>query len=52
VVTGGNPARRHAEPQRGGRSFGDDAGPQYQQPAYSYPPSSYGQPANPYWRGW
>jgi L,D-transpeptidase catalytic domain len=54
VVTGGNPAGRHAEPRRGGRSFGDEAGyPQYQQPpAYSYPPSSYGQPANPYWRGW
>jgi len=54
VVTGSSPAARHAEPRGGGRSYGSESGyPYYQQPpAYSYPPPSYGQPANPYWRGW
>ena len=52
VVTGSSPASRHAEPRRG-RSYGEETGnPYYQQPpAYSYPPP-YGQPVNPYWRGW
>jgi lipoprotein-anchoring transpeptidase ErfK/SrfK len=53
VVTGSSPASRHAEPQHGGRTFGDEGGsPYYQQPpAYSDPRSYYGQPAYPYWRG-
>jgi len=52
VVTGSSPASRHAEPRRG-RPYGEETGyPYYQQPpTYSYPPP-YGQPANPYWRGW
>ncbi len=52
VVTGSSPAGRRAEPRRG-RSYGEETGnPYYQQPpAYSYPPP-YGQPVNPYWRGW
>jgi hypothetical protein len=53
VVTGSSPASRHAEPRRG-RPYGEETGnPYYQQqpPAYSYPPP-YGQPVNPYWRGW
>ena len=52
VVTGSNPASRHTE-RRGSRSHGEETGyPYYQQPPVSYPPSYYGQPANPYWRGW
>ena len=52
VVTGSSPASRAGEPRRG-RSYGEETGYTYQQqqPAYSYPPS-YGQPVNPYWRGW
>ena len=52
VVTGSSPASRHAEPRRG-PSYGEETGhPYYQQPpAYPYPPP-YGQPVNPYWRGW
>jgi L,D-transpeptidase catalytic domain len=53
VVTGSNPAGRHAEPRRGGRSRGEETGnPYYQQPPASYPPSYYGQPTYPNWRGW
>jgi hypothetical protein len=54
VVTGSNPASRHAEPRRGGRSHGEETGsPYYQQPpGYPYPQPYYGQPANPSWRGW
>ena len=55
VVTGSNPASR-AEPRSRERSYGDEPGYYYQQPAYSYPrsyaPYGYGQPAYPSWRGW
>jgi L,D-transpeptidase-like protein len=53
VVTGSNPAGRHAEPRRGGRPRGEETGyPHYQQAPASYPPSYSAQPGNPYWRGW
>lgn len=53
VVTGGNPSSRHAAPRRDSRSHrGETAQPYYQQPPASYPPSYYGQPGNPYGRGW
>src|SRR5215471_8306660 len=54
VVTGGSPASRHSETQRGGgRGYGEDGGYYYQQaPAYQYQQPYYGQPAYPYGRGW
>jgi L,D-transpeptidase catalytic domain len=53
VVTGSNASSRHTERRHGGRPPGEETGyPYYQQPPASYPPSYYGQPGNPSWRGW
>ena len=58
VVTGSNPASRHAESRPHERSYGEEPGPSYYQqpPAYSYPrsyaPQGYGEPGYPYRRSW
>jgi hypothetical protein len=53
VVTGSNPPSRHSEAPRGGVPSYGNGGYYYQQaPAYQYQQPYYGQPANPYWRGW
>ncbi len=64
VVTGSNPASRHAESRRHERSYGEErayreepGASYYQQPpAYAYPrsyaPQGYGEPTFPYRRSW